>query len=152
MTEPEQHDMSHESWCDEIHCNWQAPTAWEQIFSPPSLSLLSEPDQLCVDIWPCQRNLVLWSPSPQVKLQKFLYSQPFMDIQSCQRNLVFRSYSPQVRIFLQLILCGYFALPKESGSLVPLSPGKDIFIVRYHSGGSMELNACILLLALMVYL
>jgi hypothetical protein len=24
--------------------------------------------------------------------------------------------------------------------------------VRYHSGGSMELNACILLLALMVYL
>jgi hypothetical protein len=25
-------------------------------------------------------------------------------------------------------------------------------VVRYHSGGSMKLNACILLLALMVYL
>ncbi len=28
----------------------------------------------------------------------------------------------------------------------------SIFVVRYHSGGSMELNACILLLAHMVYL
>ena len=51
----------------------------------------------------------------------------------------------------------YILAAKKTGRLHRMTPktmlcGEPDHTVRYHSGGSMELNACILLLAHMVYL